>query len=88
MREALINVIVHNDYSNEIPPKVESFSDRIGIASSGGLVQGMTEEELYSGYSAQRNKELMRVFKDLHLVEQLGSGMIRILKNMTAPFLQ
>ncbi len=40
----------------------------------------MTEEEFFSGYSAPRNKELMRVFKDVHLVEQLGSGMIRILK--------
>jgi predicted HTH transcriptional regulator len=40
----------------------------------------MTQEEFFSGYSAPRNKELMRVFKDLHLVEQLGSGMIRILK--------
>ena len=27
-----------------------------------------------------RNRELMRVFKDLGLVEQLGSGMSRILK--------
>ena len=40
----------------------------------------MTEEEFFSGYSAPRNKELMRVFKDMHLVEQLGSGMKRILK--------
>ena len=27
-----------------------------------------------------RNRELMRVFKDVGLVEQLGSGMSRILK--------
>lgn len=81
LREAVINAIVHNDYTNEIPPKVEIFSDRIEITSAGGLVQGMTEEEFFSGYSAPRNKELMRIFKDINLVEQLGSGMIRILKN-------
>lgn len=80
LREAVINAIVHNDYSNEVPPKIELFSDRIEITSTGGLVQGMSEEEFFSGYSAPRNKELMRVFKDMHLVEQLGSGMIRILK--------
>lgn len=80
LREAVINAIVHNDYSNEIPPKVEIFTDRIEITSSGSLVQGMTEEEFFNGYSAPRNKELMRVFKDVRLVEQLGSGMIRILK--------
>ncbi len=27
-----------------------------------------------------RNRELMRIFKDVGLVEQLGSGMSRILK--------
>jgi predicted HTH transcriptional regulator len=32
------------------------------------------------GRSIPRNRELMRVFKDLDLVEQLGSGMNRILK--------
>lgn len=80
LREAVINAIIHNDYSNEVPPKIEIFSDKIEITSAGGLVQGMTEEEFFSGYSAPRNKELMRVFKDVHLVEQLGSGMIRILK--------
>lgn len=80
LREAVLNAIVHNDYSNEIPPKIEIFKDRLEITSSGGLVQGMTEEEFFSGYSAPRNKELMRVFKDIHLVEQLGSGMARILK--------
>jgi ATP-dependent DNA helicase RecG len=71
---------VHNDYSNEVRPKIEIFSDRIEITSAGGLINGMTEEEFFSGYSAPRNKELMRVFKDIHLVEQLGSGMTRILK--------
>jgi ATP-dependent DNA helicase RecG len=79
LREAVINAMIHNNYSNEIPPKIEIFSDRIEITSSGGLVQGINEEKLFSGYSTPGNKELMRVFKDIHLVEQLGSGMTRIL---------
>jgi predicted HTH transcriptional regulator len=32
------------------------------------------------GYSVPRNKELMRVFKDLEMVEYLGSGIPRILQ--------
>jgi len=80
LREALINAIVHNDWSNEIPPLVEIFSDRLVITSSGGLPQSLTQEEFFSGCSAPRNKELMRVLKDLKLVEQIGSGMLRILK--------
>lgn len=74
LREAVINAIVHNDYTSEIPPKFEFFDDRIEITSFGSLPQGMTEKEFFEGYSVPRNKELMRVFRDLDLVEHLGSG--------------
>ncbi|HCX62593.1 MAG TPA: transcriptional regulator, partial [Clostridiales bacterium] len=80
LREAVINAIVHNDYSNGIPPVFEIFSDKIVITSSGGLPQELNQEEFFEGISAPRNKELMRVFKDVKLVEQLGSGVQRILK--------
>ncbi|MGN1318438.1 MAG: RNA-binding domain-containing protein [Lachnospirales bacterium] len=79
LREAIINAIVHNDYSREIPPVFEIFSDRIVITSYGGLVPGQSIEDFFSCSSMPRNRELMRVFKDVGLVEQLGSGMSRIL---------
>ncbi len=80
LREAVVNAIIHNDYSNGIPPVFEIFSDRFVITSSGGLPQELNQEEFFDGISAPRNKELMRVFKDVKLVEQLGSGIQRILK--------
>src|SRR5690554_3895882 len=80
LREAVLNAFVHNDYTTEIPPKFEIFSDRIEITSYGGLMEGFSEKEFFEGFSAPRNKELMRVYKDLELVEQLGSGIPRILK--------
>lgn len=80
MREAVVNAIVHNDYSNGAVPKFEFFSDRLEITSAGGLPFGVTEEEFFSGYSTPRNKELMRVFRDLEIVEQLGSGVPRIVE--------
>ena len=81
LREAVINAIVHNDYTLEVPPKFEFFDDRIEITSFGSLPQGMTEKEFFEGYSVPRNKELMRVFRDLDLVEHLGSGVPRILRS-------
>lgn len=79
MREIVINAIVHNDYyTNEVPPKFEIFSDRIEITSAGRLPVGMSENDFFSGISAPRNKELMRVFRDVDMVEALGSGMKRI----------
>lgn len=80
LREAVINAIIHNDYSNGIPPVFEIFSDKFVITSSGGLPQELSQEEFFDGISAPRNKELMRVFKDVRLVEQLGSRVQRILK--------
>ncbi len=80
LREAVINAIVHNDYAiNEVPPVFEIFTDRFEITSMGGLPLGMTKDEFFDGVSNPRNKVLMRVFKDMDLVEQLGSGMSRIL---------
>lgn len=81
LREALINAVVHNDFSREIPPVFEVFSDRIEITSYGGLIPGQSKEDFFSCSSMPRNRELMRVFKDLGLVEQLGSGMSRILQS-------
>src|SRR5699024_9542444 len=80
LREALINAIVHNDFSREIPPVFEIFSDRMEFTSYGGLISGQSREDFFSCSSMPRNRELMRVFKDVGLVEQLGSGMSRILK--------
>ena len=81
LREAVINAIIHNDYTNEAPPKFEIFVDRIEITSAGGLPEALSEEEFFEGVSIPRNKELMRIFKDLDMVEQLGSGVPRILEH-------
>ena len=80
LREAVINAIVHNDFTREIPPVFEIFSDRITMTSYGGLIPGQSVDDFFSCSSMLRNRELMRVFKDVGLVEQLGSGMSRILK--------
>lgn len=81
LREAVINAIIHNDYTNEVPPKFEIFDDRIEITSAGGLPDALNQEEFFEGVSIPRNKELMRVFRDLAMVEQLGSGVPRILES-------
>jgi len=81
IHEATINFIVHNDYSREVPPKFEIFSDRLEITSYGRLPENMSENEFFSGVSIPRNKELMRIFRDVELVESLGSGMPRIMES-------
>ena len=79
LREVVINSIVHNDYTKGFP-LVEIFTDRIVVTSCGGLVADLSEDDFFKCRSMPRNRELMRVFRDMELVEQIGSGMSRILK--------
>ena len=74
-------MVVHNDCTRGYSPVAEIFSDRIELTSYGGLVSGQSEEDFFSGASMPRNRELIRIFRDLDLVEQLGSGMNRILRS-------
>jgi predicted HTH transcriptional regulator len=79
LREAVINAVIHNDYAKGYP-LVEIFMDRIVVTSCGGLVEGLSEADFFKCRSMPRNRELMRVFRDMALVEQIGSGVSRILK--------
>lgn len=79
LKEAVINAIVHSDYTFNTSPIIELYSDRIEITSGGGLPQELSQEEFLEGVTAPRNKELIRVFKDVDLIENIGSGVLRIL---------
>lgn len=81
VKEAITNAFVHTLWEREYPPKFEIFSDHIAISSTGGLPLNVSKDDFLRGFSAPTHPELMRVFKDLDLVEQLGTGIIRILKS-------
>lgn len=80
IKEAILNSFVHTLWEREYPPKFEIFNDHIAISSTGGLPLNVSKEDFLKGFSAPTHPELMRIFKDLELVEQLGTGIIRILK--------
>ncbi|MCL2128977.1 MAG: putative DNA binding domain-containing protein [Treponema sp.] len=80
LREAVINAIIHNDYIRGAYPVVEFYSDRVEITSSGGLPLGLTQDAFFKGKSLPRNREIMRIFTNMELAEQLGSGMHRIMQ--------
>lgn len=79
LREAIVNALVHCDYSQRgTPIRIAFFDDRIEIESPGMLLPGMTVEDMKSGVSRIRNPVIARVFRELHLIEQWGSGVRRI----------
>lgn len=81
VKEAITNAFVHTLWEREYPPKFEIFNDHISISSTGGLPLNVSKNDFLKGFSAPTHPELMRIFKDLELVEQLGTGIIRILKS-------
>lgn len=79
VREALTNAIVHADYSQTgAPIRVAIFDDRIEIENPGLLAPGMTIGDVREGVSKLRNRVVGRVFKELNLIEQWGSGFQRM----------
>jgi predicted HTH transcriptional regulator len=80
LREAVINAFAHNDYSEGNTPIFDIFSDRFEITTYGNLLAWIGKEEFFTGFSKPRNPEIMRVFKDLELVENLGIGVPAITK--------
>jgi len=85
LREAIVNALVHADYAQRGSPiRVAFFDDRIDIESPGFLLPGMTVQDMQSGVSRIRNPVIARVFRELHLTEQWGSGVKRIFADAAA----
>jgi predicted HTH transcriptional regulator len=79
IREALMNAIVHADYAQQgAPIRLALFDDRIEIENPGLLPFGLTIEDIRQGVSKLRNRVIGRVFHELHLIEQWGSGIQRM----------
>lgn len=78
LREALLNAIVHRDYSVSGATLISIFDDRIEIVTIGGLVRGISFDDIMLGVSVLRNQHLANVFYRLRLIEAYGTGMLKI----------
>lgn len=82
LREAVINAIVHRDYTASSNVQVEIYDDRIDIWNPGTLLPGITIEDLYKidHKSVIRNKLIAQLFYDIGYIEKYGSGTIKIIE--------
>ena len=79
LREAITNAFVHADYAQRGSPlRLAIFRDRIEIENPGNLPPGLTIEDIRRGVSKLRNRVIGRVFHELGLIEQWGSGIQRM----------
>lgn len=80
VREALLNLLVHRDYSFSASAFISIYENRIEFVSIGGLMPGIDLEDVMVGISVCRNQDLANVFYRLHLIEAYGTGMGKIMK--------
>lgn len=80
VRESLLNLLVHRDYSFSASALVSIYADRIEFVSVGGLLPGIDLEDVLVGLSVCRNQDLANVFYRLQLIEAYGTGMRKIMK--------
>ena len=80
VREALLNLLVHRDYSFSASAFISIYADRIEFVSIGGLLPGIDLEDVMVGLSICRNQNLANVFYRLHLIEAYGTGIGKIMK--------
>ena len=80
VREVLVNALVHSDYSlTGMRILISIFSDRMEIQNPGMLPFGITLEDFKAGVSKVRNRVIARIFRELGLMEEWGSGYKRVL---------
>lgn len=79
VREALLNLLVHREYSFRASTFISIYTDRIEFTSIGGLVSGVTLKDVMMGISVCRNVKLANVFYRLELIEAYGTGILKIM---------
>ncbi len=81
VREAIVNAIVHRDYTSSGHVQVRIYRERLEVWNPGSLPYDVTIESLYGMHpSRPRNRRLAEAFHRAGLIEQWGTGTLRILR--------
>ena len=80
IREALLNLLVHREYSFSASALISLYEDRIEFVSIGGLMPEIELEDILAGISICRNPDLANIFYRLQLIEAYGTGISKIMK--------
>lgn len=78
LREALLNALIHRDYSYSGSIIINVNDSCIEFISIGGLLPGLSADDIRSGISQPRNRKLAEIFHRLRLIESYGTGIRKI----------
>lgn len=79
LRETILNAIIHRNYNFSGSILISVFDDRIEVTSLGGLMTGLSIDDIIAGVSQTRNKNLANIFYRLEYVENYGTGIGRMI---------
>ena len=85
VREAILNALVHRDYSSHtetVPIRIVMYSNRMEIINSGGLYGRITIDSLGKVHPDTRNPTLANILELLNITENRYSGIPTIRKEL------
>lgn len=82
VREALLNALMHRDYTRGDPVQVRLYTDRLEVGSPGGFIAGITPDNILTHEPARRNPLLAEVFQHLGVVNRAGLGVDRMYRRL------
>ena len=77
IREAVVNALVHRDWTRPAEIETINYANRLEIKSPGALQNSMTIEKMLAGQRSARNPILVEVMRDYGYVDARGMGVRR-----------
>lgn len=77
LREALLNAVIHRDWTRSVEVEVVAYVDRLEITSPGALQNSMTIQKMLAGQRSPRNPLLVDIMRDYGYVDARGMGVRR-----------
>ncbi|MFA6526861.1 MAG: RNA-binding domain-containing protein [Candidatus Babeliales bacterium] len=75
VREIVMNAVIHRNYHMQSPGKIAIFDNRIEIFSP-GVFPGPIAHNLQAGFTYLRNTAVCKIFREMGLIENFGTGII------------
>lgn len=77
LREAVLNALVHRDWTRSLEVEIVNYANRLEVLSPGPLQNAMTIEKMLAGQRSPRNPIIVEIMRDYGYVDMRGMGVRR-----------